>query len=101
MDRGSPAHSKCYCYTPGFNHAKVFVSDNRAATVGTFNLDYRSLHLHFENGTYLCGSKKVLDIRDDFLCALENSCLINKGDVKNNIFTNILIGLAKLFVSQM
>ena len=33
-----------YEYTPGFVHAKVFVSDDREAVVGTINLDYRSLY---------------------------------------------------------
>ena len=38
---------KIYEYTPGFIHAKVFVSDDREAVVGTINLDYRSLYHHF------------------------------------------------------
>ena len=42
-----------YEYTPGFVHAKVFVSDDDTATVGTINLDYRSLYLHFECGAYI------------------------------------------------
>ena len=92
---------KIYEYSSGFNHAKVFVSDDRVATVGTFNLDYRSLYLHFENGTYLCGSEKVLKIRNDFLSALRESRRMNKEDVKNNPVANIFIGFAKLFVSQM
>ena len=29
-------------YTPGFCHAKQCVSDDKAAVVGTINLDYRS-----------------------------------------------------------
>lgn len=37
-----------YEYTPGFVHAKVFVSDNHEAVVGTINLGYRSLYHHFE-----------------------------------------------------
>ena len=44
---------KIYEYTPGFVHAKVFVSDGIKATVGTINLDYRSLYHHFECATYL------------------------------------------------
>lgn len=31
-----------YEYEPGFVHAKVFVSDDRKAVVGTINLDYRA-----------------------------------------------------------
>ena len=42
-----------YEYTPGFVHAKVFVSDNDTATVGTINLDYRSLYHHFECGAFI------------------------------------------------
>jgi len=44
---------KVYKCTPGFVHGKVFVTDNHIATVGTINLDYRSLYLHFECGLYL------------------------------------------------
>lgn len=43
---------RIYEYTPGFCHAKQCVSDDEVATVGTINLDYRSLYLHFENGTF-------------------------------------------------
>ncbi|MEE0949178.1 MAG: phospholipase D-like domain-containing protein, partial [Streptococcus equinus] len=39
---------KIYYYTPGFIHAKVFISDDSKAVVGTINLDYRSLYHHFE-----------------------------------------------------
>ena len=64
---------KIYEYTPGFVHGKVFVSDDQIATVGTVNLDYRSLYLHFENGTYLYGSKKIADIKRDYLDAISQS----------------------------
>lgn len=53
-------------YTPGFNHAKLMLCDDEVATVGTINLDYRSLYLHFENGAYLYKCKAVRDIRADF-----------------------------------
>lgn len=33
-----------YEFTPGFVHAKEFVSDGKRAVVGTINLDYRSLY---------------------------------------------------------
>jgi len=57
---------KIYEYTPGFIHAKNFVVDDRFATVGTVNLDYRSLFLHFENGVWLCETPCIRDIRADF-----------------------------------
>ena len=55
-----------YEYTPGFIHAKNFVVDDRFATVGTVNLDYRSLFLHFEDGVWLCEAPCIEDIRKDF-----------------------------------
>lgn len=57
---------KVYEYTPGFVHAKVVVSDNTVATVGSVNLDYRSFYHHFENGVYMNGSSAVLDVEKDF-----------------------------------
>lgn len=81
--------------------ARVFVSDDKAAAVGTINLDYRSLYLHFENGTYLCGSEKIGAIRDDFLESCKESRLIVPGDIKENIFQRLLVGFVKLFAAQM
>lgn len=52
-------------YTPGFLHAKSFVCDDRIAVVGTINLDYRSLYLHFECGTLLIGSSSVAELKKD------------------------------------
>ena len=57
---------KIYEYTPGFVHAKVFVSDNRKAVVGTINLDYRSLYHHFECATYLYRTACIKEIEEDF-----------------------------------
>lgn len=92
---------RIYEYTPGFNHAKVFVSDDETATAGTINLDYRSLYLHFENGTYLCGSKKVAEIRDDLLATYAVSHEMKKGEVRENVFQKMIVGFVKLFASQM
>lgn len=57
---------KIYEYTPGFVHAKVFVSDDQCATVGTINLDYRSFYHHFECGAYFYGNSVVGKIEEDF-----------------------------------
>lgn len=54
-------------YTPGFLHAKNFAVDDQYATVGSINLDYRSMFLHFEDGVWLCGDPSVLEVKRDFL----------------------------------
>jgi len=56
---------KIYEYTPGFLHAKSFVSDDEVAVVGTINLDYRSLYLHFECATLLYKARVIEEIRED------------------------------------
>ncbi|MCR5625750.1 MAG: cardiolipin synthase [Lachnospiraceae bacterium] len=53
-------------YTPGFSHAKMCLSDDRIATVGTMNFDYRSFYLHFENGCYMVNVPCIKDIKADF-----------------------------------
>lgn len=55
-----------YIYTQGFVHSKIFVSDDIVSTVGTVNLDYRSLYLHFENGVFCYDEKLAKDIKEDF-----------------------------------
>ena len=64
---------KIYEYEKGFIHSKTFVVDDLYATVGTVNLDYRSLYLHFECGTWLYNTKSVYTIKDDFYKTLTES----------------------------
>lgn len=57
---------RIYEYTPGFVHSKLALADGKFALVGTVNLDFRSLYLHFEDGVYLCGASAIEDIHADF-----------------------------------
>ncbi len=54
-------------YTPGFNHAKMYVSDDRVALVGSANMDYRSFYLHFENCAAFYGGPMVHEVRRDMI----------------------------------
>lgn len=56
---------RIYEYTPGFLHAKMIVSDDDVAVVGTINMDFRSFFLHFECGTALYGGKVIREIKQD------------------------------------
>ena len=62
---------KIYEYTPGFIHAKAIAVDDNLAVVGTINLDYRSLYLHFECGVWLYQTQSVLEVKEDFLKTLK------------------------------
>jgi len=57
---------KIYEYTPGFVHAKIFVSDDVAATVGSYNMDSRSFYLNYEVGTLLVNCPSIKIISDDY-----------------------------------
>ena len=57
---------RIYEYTPGFIHAKSYLVDDKIGVVGTINMDYRSLFLHFEDGVWLCEAPCIPDIRRDF-----------------------------------
>lgn len=54
-------------YIPGFMHAKMFISDDEIALVGTTNMDFRSFFLHFESGTIFYGGQTVSSVKSDFL----------------------------------
>lgn len=57
---------RIYEYTPGFIHAKNYVVDDEYAVVGTINMDYRSLYLHYECAVWLYETSSVLDVKHDF-----------------------------------
>lgn len=61
---------RIYEYTPGFCHAKQCVCDGRIASIGTSNLDYRSLYHHFENNVLLIGCDAVKSMAEDFEATL-------------------------------
>ncbi|MDO4323831.1 MAG: cardiolipin synthase [Lachnospiraceae bacterium] len=74
---------RIYEYKPGFLHAKSFVCDDRIATVGTINLDYRSLYLHFECGVWMYHSDAVMQIKEDALSILEECREVTMEDCQN------------------
>lgn len=92
---------KIYKYKPGFIHSKVFMVDNKVASVGTSNLDYRSLFLHFENNVVFTNQEAILDIEKFFKNAISKSRLVDPSKKKKrNIFyralQNILRGFSSL-----
>ena len=91
-----------YEYTPGFMHAKVFLSDAKKAVVGTINLDYRSLYHHFECGLYMEEVSAIADIEEDFLKTFKKSQRVTLEDIKGYSFFMTLTGkVLKLFAPLM
>jgi len=81
-----------YEYTPGFMHAKSFTSDDEKAVVGTINLDFRSLYLHFECAVLLYKNAEVAVIEKDFQDTLSKSQKMTQEDYKKQNIINQLAG---------
>ena len=93
---------KLYEYTPGFVHAKVFVSDQEKAVVGTINLDYRSLYHHFECATYLYRTGCIPQIAEDFEATLARCRRVTPETIrKEKLSMKILGGIMKLIAPLM
>lgn len=91
-----------YEYTPGFVHAKVFVSDDDTATVGTINLDYRSLYLHFECGAFIYNNSEIDRIERDFQQTLAKCHKVTLIEVKNrSLLTKISGQILRLIAPLM
>ncbi len=86
---------KIYEYTPGFVHAKSIVCDDRITLVGTINMDFRSLYLHFECGVLMTGTGIALAVRDDNLAMMEKCRKIEKGFPKRTIIGRIFDSLMR------
>lgn len=88
---------KVYEYSPGFLHAKGFVCDDEIAVVGTINLDYRSLYLHFECAALLYGSTTVKDVKDDVLATIAESREVLPVPKKRMFWNGLLDAVLHLF----
>jgi cardiolipin synthase len=93
---------KIYEYVPGFMHAKSFVVDDIYGVVGTINLDYRSLFLHFECATWLYRTESVLQMRDDFITTLQHCHAFTLEECTNvPVFIRFVRSLLKLLAPLM
>ena len=92
---------KVYTYTPGFVHAKVFVSDNRKAIVGTINLDYRSLYHHFECATYMVDTPCISDIYEDYMNTLKDCKPVTPESLKKEGLFQFILGATMKMIAPM
>uniref|UniRef100_UPI0040566886 cardiolipin synthase n=1 Tax=Agathobacter sp. TaxID=2021311 RepID=UPI0040566886 len=89
---------KIFQYTPGFIHSKCFVADDEYACVGTINLDFRSLYLHFECGAFMYKTACIPDLKADALATFEESREILLEDCENkNFFFQLFLSVMHLF----
>lgn len=91
-----------YEYTPGFVHAKNFCSDDEVAVVGSINLDFRSLYLHFECATWMLNSPAVADVARDFEETLKQCHRITAEELKKRpIWKKLISAVLRIFAPLM
>ena len=82
-------------------HAKVFVSDDQKAVVGTINLDYRSLYHHFECAAYLYKTDCIPEIEKDFRQTLEKCRRVTAETVKEEKLSTKTVGQIAKFLAPL
>lgn len=88
---------KIYEYTPGFVHAKACICDDKISVIGTVNLDYRSLFLHFECSSLFYGSGINQDIKTDFEKTQLKCRERTLSNEKNGIIFRIINSILRMF----
>lgn len=87
---------RIYEYSPGFLHAKSYVCDDEMAVVGTINMDFRSLYLHFECGTLFYRNSIVADLKRDCLETIEQSREIQLEDTRQGFLGSLLCAVLRV-----
>lgn len=91
-----------YTYTPGFIHSKTFVWDDSSAIVGSVNLDFRSLYMHFEAAVWMREGKAVRDVEEDFRQILKVASPMTLEDCQpKGLLSRFGHGLLRIFAPLM
>lgn len=84
-------------YEPGFLHEKICVADTAACTIGTANLDERSLHLNFELTLLAEDETATAEVADMLRRDMQHATLITPADwYKASPFTRLLAHCCRL-----
>lgn len=92
---------RIYEYTCGFIHSKTMVADDTVATVGTTNLDFRSLYLNFECGALMYRTEAVAQLKEDFLQTLDRCQEISEADCRCGVIRKTFQSVLRLFAPLM
>lgn len=88
---------KIYTYNKGFIHAKIFLADGKVASLGTANLDIRSLEINFEVNAFIYDEKTVERLEEDFMNDISNSDeIFYEKFIKRGIGNRFLESLGRL-----
>lgn len=76
--------------------------DDRCGTIGSVNLDFRSLYLHYENGVWICDAPVLDDIRRDMEAVMAVSHQMTPEEIASRPWWQKILGaLFNLFSPLM
>ncbi len=84
-------------YTPGFVHAKASLVDDCIGSVGTVNLDYRSLYLHYECNALFYRASLLADLKKDLEASMEASRERTIWEENKGLVHKIIDGVLRIF----
>jgi cardiolipin synthase len=89
---------KVYLHPDGFLHSKVMLCDDKVASIGTANLDNRSLQQNYESNAIVYDAALCKKMKNDFLRDCSKSIMLDDYQAfSNRPWINKLIeGMAKL-----
>lgn len=97
LDRLLAAGVKIYRYQKGFIHSKTMIVDDAVASVGTANLDFRSLEINFEINAFLYGQREIQRLSDDFIEDMNNALAVElEAHRKRPKYQRVLDALGRL-----
>ncbi|WP_430788548.1 cardiolipin synthase [Virgibacillus flavescens] len=87
-----------FLYQKGFMHQKIMIVDGQYASIGTANVDFRSLNLNFEVNVFLYHTSSVTDLVDNYKEDLEESYKVNMDNYEQRgIIVQTKESFARLF----
>ena len=74
--------ARIWRYRPGFHHSKIMMVDGKFCTVGSTNLDARSLRFDYEINALIIDPETTRQLDDKFIQDMENCDYMSRDDLK-------------------
>lgn len=92
---------KVYQYVHGMMHSKIVMVDGEWSSIGTANLDNRSLYLNFEVNYQLFDERLTAELESQFLTDLESAVRVDPGVFNERPFISRLAENASRLLSPI
>jgi cardiolipin synthase len=93
---------RVYQYSKGFIHTKTLLADDDISSVGTCNMDVRSLEINFENQLFIYDKGLNAEFAQQFLADIKDSVELTLNEwEKRPIWQKILESFGRLYSAQI